>query len=138
MNVTMTDTTEHNDGRTVETVGESVETDPLAVLVGDHPRARILIALLDAAPNGLNPTSITEDADIGARSTVYNHLDDLRATGLVVEDKQASAQAGASTVYKIADVEDDERTAWLGKLRDFTGKELREGGYYGESEDSDI
>ena len=114
---------------TIETVEESIQTDPLAVLVGDHPRARILIALLDAYPNGLNPTSITENASIGARSTVYNHLDDLQATGMVVEDEQASEQAGASTIYKLADRDAEKRTEWLQKLRDFTGKELRETGY---------
>jgi len=116
-----------------ETVEQSISTDPLAVLVGDHPKARILIALLDAAPNGLNPTSLTENANV-ARQTVYNHLDDLRATGLVVEDEQASEQAGNSTVWKIVDHDADERTAWLGKLRDLTARELRETGYYdGES-----
>lgn len=118
---------------TTETIDDANKTDPLAVLVGDHPKARILIALLDAAPNGLNPTSLTENANV-ARQTVYNHLDDLRATGLVVEDEQASEQAGNSTVWKIVDHDADERTAWLGKLRDLTARELRETGYYdGES-----
>jgi len=116
---------------TTTTVEENAKTDPLAILVGDHPKARILIALLDAAPRGLNPSSLGDSAAI-SRKTVYNHLDDLQATGLVMEDQQASEQAGNSTVYKLADPETDERTAWLGKLRDFTGKELRENGYYGE------
>ncbi len=118
---------------TTETLEESAKTDPLGVLVGDHPKARILIALLDAHPHGLNPSSLGDSAAI-SRQTVYNHLDDLEATGLVVEDEQASEQAGNSTVYKLADPETDERAAWLGKLRDFTGKELRESGYYDESE----
>lgn len=118
---------------TTETIEESATTDPLAVLVGDHPKARMLIALLEAYPRGLNPSSLGDSAAV-SRKTVYNHLDDLQATGLVVEDKQASEQAGNSTVYKLADAETDERTEWLQKLRDFTGKELREGGYYGESE----
>jgi DNA-binding transcriptional ArsR family regulator len=127
----MTQNNQNDTEQTIETVNESIETDPLAVLVGDHPRARILITLLDAYPHSLNPTSITENAGIGARSTVYNHLDDLQATGLVVEDEEGSEQAGASTLYKLVNLDTDERTEWLQKLRDFTGKELRETGYYG-------
>jgi len=121
---------------TTETIDDANKTDPLAVLVGDHPKARILIALLDAAPHGLNPTSIAENAAI-ARRSVYNHLEDLQATGMVVEDEHASEQAGASTVYKVVDADADERATWLGKLRDFTGKELRETGYYGDIKEAD-
>lgn len=136
MTMTQNDTTPgDNAGRTIETVEQAIEDDPLALLVGDHPRARILIALLDAYPRGLNPTSITDSAGLGARSTVYNHLETLQATGLVVEDEQASEQAGNSTVYKLADRDADERTEWLGRLRDFTGEHLRESGYYGGKEE---
>ncbi|MFC4553569.1 MULTISPECIES: winged helix-turn-helix domain-containing protein [Halorussus] len=118
--------TESENTETLESIEEIVATDPLAQVVGDHPRTRILIALLDVYPRGLNPTSIKENAALGSRSTVYNHLDSLLATGLVVEDEQASEQAGNSTIYKLVDHEDDERTEWLGRLRDFTAKHLRE------------
>lgn len=119
---------------TTETVEESTKTDPLAVLVGDHPKTRMLIALRDATPHGLNPTSLADNAAI-SRQTVHNHLGDLEATGMVVEDERASEQAGNSTIYKLDT--SDERTEWLAKLQDMTGKELRDNGYYSEDENTE-
>ena len=101
-----------------------IQEDPLVKLVGDHPKTRMLISLLDAA-GGLNKSSLAESANVD-RTTVYRHLDDLLATGIVVEDEAASEQAGQTTIYTIADHTDEQRVEWLGKLRDFTAKHLRE------------
>lgn len=106
-------------GRIAETVAETVENDPLVLLFGDHAKARMLMALLDAHPRPLNPSDIVENAALGSRQSWYNHKDDLLATGLVVE----TGSAGNSPLFGLAE---DERVQWLTSIRSATARSLRE------------
>lgn len=103
----------------VEGVEESVQDDPLVVLFGDHAKARMLMALLDAHPRTLNPADIVDNAGLGSRQTWYNNKDDLLETGLVGE----TGSAGNSPLYGLVD---DDRVEWLENLRSATAAELRE------------
>lgn len=109
-----------------DTDADAIETaireDPLVETFGDTPKTRILAVLLDAAPRGLNPTSIVENAALG-RTTWYNVKEELLASGLLEVDEQATEQAGNSTIYRLADSEQAER---LDKFRDFQGAALRD------------
>lgn len=105
-----------------DAIEAAIQRDPLVVAFGDTPKTRILAVLLDAAPRGLNPSSIVENAALG-RTTWYNVRDDLLDAGLIDVDEEATEQAGNSTIYRIVD---GERAEWLGKLRDYTGADLRD------------
>lgn len=65
------------------TLEDTIQQDPLVETFGDHPRARILSALIRAAAP-LTPARIVEVANIGRR-TWYDHVDALLDTGLVRE-----------------------------------------------------
>lgn len=112
-------------------VEQIVQESPLVVAVGDHAKARMLLALLDAAPRGLNVSSIIESAGLASRNVWYNHKDDLLDAGLVEVDEEASANAGPATIYRIADTE---AATALQQLYDYTGAELRESRYETPSE----
>jgi len=60
-----------------------VERDPLVRIFGDTAQARILRALLDAHPHGLNPSDIANASGDMARSTVYRNIDELVEAGVV-------------------------------------------------------
>lgn len=119
------DNSESNDESSpevVENVEDLIEQDPLIMLFGDHARARILMALLDAYPQPMNPTAIVEQAQV-SRQSWYRHKDQLLQTGMVKE----AAKAGNSPLYSLADPDDDPRVEWLQKLRDWTGAFRRDG-----------
>jgi len=99
-----------------------IANEPLVRIFGDHPRTRVIVALLYAYPRSLNPTAIIERANI-ARKTWYNHRDELLETGLVVE----AGHAGNSPLYALVDPEDDLRARWLQQLEDHTLLYLQDG-----------
>lgn len=107
-------------GETIDSIEGTIQGDPLIVLFGDHAKARMVMALLDAHPRPLNPSDIVENAGLGSRQTWYDYRDDLEATGLVRE----TGTAGNSPLYGLD--EEDDRVEWLEKLRNFTGSGLEE------------
>lgn len=77
---------------------EYVQNQSLVKVFGDHPKTRILAALLGSPP--VNITRIAERANIN-RTTVYRHLESLEATGLI---REVDTQGGRSTFYELTDV----------------------------------
>lgn len=106
----------------IDNVEDLIEHDPLIMLFGDHPRARIIMALLNAYPQPMNPSSIVDQANV-SRQSWYRHQETLLKTGLVEE----VAKAGNSPLYALVDIDDDLRVEWLQKLRDWTATYRREG-----------
>lgn len=106
----------------IDNVEELIENDPLVMLFGDHPRTRILMAMLDAYPQPMNPSSIVDRANV-SRQSWYRHQETLLETGLI----RQVAKAGNSPLYALVDREDDIRIEWLQKLRDWTAVYTREG-----------
>lgn len=68
----------------------------LTDVVGDHPKARILAALLGDHERDLNPSDISRLAGID-RTTFYAHIDDLQAYDLVEQTRTV----GNSTMYQL-------------------------------------
>ena len=101
---------------------EIIESSPLIQVFGDHPRARIIRALLYEHPNPLNPSSIIDAAGLGARSSWYDHKETLLETGLVVE----RWRAGNSTLYGLP-LADDGRVEAIKRLNELTGHALYHG-----------
>jgi hypothetical protein len=106
----------------IDNAEDLIENDPLVMLFGDHPRTRILMAMLDAYPQSMNPSSIVDRANI-SRQSWYRHQESLLETGLI---KQVG-NAGNSPLYALVGLEDDPRIEWLQKLRDWTAVYTREG-----------
>lgn len=108
-----------------ESPGDHVEDliaeRPLVTVFGTNGKAKILSVLLDAYPRPLNVSTICERADIH-HDTWYRHVDDLVATGMVVETTDAG-----TTLYSVPDPDDDLRTEWLEQLRDWTAAYRRDG-----------
>lgn len=65
-------------------------------VLGDHPKTKILLALLTDPDRDYNVTDIARLADTD-RSTVYRHLDDLREYGLV----ERTRTVGNAPMYRI-------------------------------------
>ena len=65
-------------------------------VLGDHPKTRILMALLTDPDRDYNMTDIATLADTD-RSTVYRHIDDLIDIGLIAETRKA----GNAQMYQI-------------------------------------
>lgn len=65
-------------------------------VLGDHPKTRILLALLTNPDRDYNVTDIATLADTD-RSTVYRHLDDLLDVELVVQTRKA----GNAPMYQL-------------------------------------
>lgn len=65
-------------------------------VLGDHPKTRILLALLTDSDRDYNISDIATLADTD-RSTVYRHIDDLIDVGLVVETRKT----GNAQMYQI-------------------------------------
>ncbi|MEF8774609.1 MAG: winged helix-turn-helix domain-containing protein, partial [Halobacteriales archaeon] len=70
------------------------EGTPLTELFGDSARVRIVAALLGERDSDLNVADIARHAGV-ARSTVYDHLDQLLALGLV----ERTRPVGSSPMY---------------------------------------
>lgn len=81
----------------------------LTDVLGDHPKTKILIALIGEADRDHNPTDIARLAGID-RSTFYAHIDDLMAYDLV----NLTRTSGQSTMYQIN--KDSPATKGLAKL----------------------
>lgn len=106
----------------IDNVEDLIEQDPLVSIFGDHPRTRILMALLDEYPRSMNPSNIVEKASI-SRQSWYRHHEELLETGLI----EKVGEAGNSPLYATVDIEEDKRIEWLQKLRDWTGAYERSG-----------
>lgn len=72
------------------------EDTPLTHLFGSGARVKIIAALLGEKDNDLNTTDIARLAGV-ARSTVYQHLDDLVELGVV----ERTRSVGDSPMYRI-------------------------------------
>ena len=80
-----------------ETVGEAYAEDtPLTHLFGTPARTKIIAALLSEKGRDLNTSDIARLAGV-ARSTVYAHLDDLDALGIVEQTRTI----GDSPMYQV-------------------------------------
>lgn len=66
----------------------------------DSPRAKIISVLVDEWKYDVSVSDIARQAGI-ARSTVYDHLDDLKMLGVVAE----SRKTGNSQRYELADTD---------------------------------
>lgn len=78
--------------------GEAVGPEGGVVIdvLGDHPKTRILLALLTDSDRDYNVTDIARLADTD-RSTVYRHIDDLIEVGLITRTRKA----GNAPMYQI-------------------------------------
>lgn len=77
--------------------GEAFAQDHvLTKLVGDHPKVKILAALLSESQHDITISDIARLANVH-RTTVYDHLDDLTALGVV----EHTRRAGGSPMYQI-------------------------------------
>jgi len=80
-----------------ESVGEAYAEDtPLTYVFGTPARTKIIAALLGESGRDLNTSDIARLAGV-ARSTVYDHLDDLEALGIVEQTRTI----GDSPMYEI-------------------------------------
>jgi len=70
---------------------------PLVRLFGTPARTRILSVFVDEREFDLTITEVAEQAGV-ARSTVYEHIDDLVALGVIAETRQT----GSSTRYRLS------------------------------------
>lgn len=77
---------------------------PLVELFGQPARARIISVLVDERQYDLTISEIARQAGV-ARSTVYDHLDDLIDLNVAVETRQE----GNSQRYQLADTEISQR-----------------------------
>lgn len=64
-------------------------------LLGDHPKVKILAVLLSEGRD-INISRIAEQAGM-SRSTVYNHIDDLRDLNVV----EKTRELGGSPLYQL-------------------------------------
>lgn len=81
----------HSDNMAEEPEGQVV----LGVL-GDHPKTRVLLALLTDPDRDYNMTDIARLSDTN-RSTVHRHMDDLLEYGVVKKTRKA----GNAWMYQI-------------------------------------
>lgn len=72
------------------------EGTPLTHVFGDNARVKILAALLSERDRDLNVTDVANMAGV-ARSTVYEHLDELQELHLVVNTREV----GSAPMYQI-------------------------------------
>jgi DNA-binding transcriptional ArsR family regulator len=88
---------------------------PLVELFGKPARTRLISVFLDEAERDLNVSEIARQAGV-ARSTVYDHLDDLRDLGIVTVSRETE-QGPRYTL--------DESNKLPSKLREVEGLALR-------------
>jgi len=115
----------------VDTPSEVIDHDPLVQLFGSHAKTKILV-VLTTAERPLGISTICERAGFGDRHSWYDYEDELLATGLVEE----AGREGNSRLFALVDADEDERTEWLEKLRDWTGAYCRASRRPGESPDA--
>ncbi|WP_135821453.1 winged helix-turn-helix domain-containing protein [Halostella litorea] len=90
------------------------EYDPLVTAFGDHPRTRVVVALLSAEtepPTDFSPNEIARITGV-EESAVEDHVASLRSQGLVVETDEID---GGPT-YRLD--EGDDAVAALRRLHD--------------------
>ena len=92
---------------------------PLVELVGKPGRAKLISVFVDERENDLNVSELARQAGV-ARSTVYDHLDDLVELGIVEETRET----GPSTRYQLDT--DDEIAELLYQLDGLVLKRLLE------------
>lgn len=71
------------------------EQTALTDLFGDHPKTKIL-AVLIAESRDINITRLADQAG-SSRSTIYDHIDDLRQLGVVEQTREV----GGSPLYQL-------------------------------------
>jgi len=74
----------------------AAENTVLTDVLGDHPKVKIIVALLGESDHDRNPTELSRLAGID-RSTFYAHVDDLLAYGIVEQTRTV----GNSPMYRI-------------------------------------
>lgn len=77
------------------------EGTPLTSVFGDHPKTRILATLLSEKEHDVNVSEIARMSGM-ARSTVYEHIDDLVDLGIVENTREVSM----GQMYKISEEDD--------------------------------
>jgi len=87
----------------------AADDTPLLHLFDDSARARLLSVFVDERKDDLTVTELADQAGV-ARSTVYDHLDDLLDLDVIEETRET----GGSTRYQLDD--DSEIAAELYKL----------------------
>lgn len=92
---------------------------PLAHLFGSPAKTRILSAFIAERGRDLSTSDVARLAGV-ARSTVYDHLDDLLELGVIEHTR--NVQAGHSPMYQLD--EDSEIAEYLYKLEGATLKRL--------------
>lgn len=74
----------------------AAENTVLTDVLGNHPKVKIIVALLGESNHDRNATELSRLAGID-RSTFYEHLDDLLAYGIVEQTRTV----GNSPMYRI-------------------------------------
>ncbi len=97
--------------------GAYSDNTPLLAVFGDTARAKILAALLSESDRDLNVSDIARIAGV-ARTTVYDHLDQLQKLGLVEQTRKI----GDSKMYQIN--EDSELAEHLKHVEALAGREM--------------
>lgn len=93
------------------------ENTPLTVVFGDSARTKIVAALLSEHGRDLNVTDIAKLAGV-ARTTVYDHIDDLRRLNLVVKTREV----GGGPMYEIN--QDSELVKHIMMVEGLAGREI--------------
>lgn len=101
--------------------GAYADDAPLIHLFGSPARIRILSAFVAEQGRDLSTSDVARLAGV-ARSTVYDHLDDLLELGVIEHTRDV--QAGHSPMYQLN--EDSEIVEYLYKLEGVTLKRLLE------------
>lgn len=92
---------------------------PLMELFGQPARTRLISVFVDEGEYDLNVSELAEQAGV-ARSTVYDHLDDLEELGIVEQTRET----GNSKRYQLN--QDSEIADLLHKLEGLTLRKLLE------------
>lgn len=84
-------------GPDIDDIPEPYANDtPLVEMFGPNARIKIIAALLGEREHDWNVSDIARSADV-ARSTVYEHLNDLQQWGIVVQTREV----GGAPMYQI-------------------------------------
>ena len=88
-------------GKNAESEKPYAEGTPLTALFGNHPKTKIIATLLSEKEHDVNISEIARMSGM-ARSTVYEHIDDLVELGVVENTREVSM----GQMYKIAEDDD--------------------------------
>lgn len=101
--------------------GTMIERDPIVQLFGNPGRTRIISVFVGDRDREFNVSEIARLADV-ARSTVYDHLDDLQQLGVI--EKAGDTAQGSRYQFADSDVAD-----YVWKLDGVALKQIHESGY---------